>query len=382
MESPPDHHPPGSGSGGNDSEGSENHRGGRRPPSEERDPEELPPMPLGLRLAFYYLLFSLLMQLGGLFLLVLLMGKAPEAGQVPDLSLALAAQALLAPWMMMATRIFLERVDGKPLTAIGVVWPGGQPASTGRWLGAGFLLSVVLLAFWVGIVSLFGQLELEGWAPDPAQIAESRDATPTTPSESDTAGAPTHEAATVPTDALAEQATEDPPGFGRVLRLILFGLGLLVVAAIHEWGFRGYIYSALRDRLSWIHAAGLSALLYALFLVPAGELTAAGLTNILLIALVLASLRELSGNVWVGAVFHGSWNFLLGSILSLPVSGDVLPHFWVVTTQGPEPLTGGTFGPEGSWAVTGLLVATLFALVALIGDRPPLDPLPENPDED
>lgn len=331
-------------------------------------------MPLGLRLAFYYLLFSLLMQVGGLFLLILLMGKPPVTGQVPDITLALAAQALLAPWVLMATRIFLERVDGKPLSAIGVVRPGSDSPFAARWLASGFVVAALVLTAWVGSASLFGELEVKGWAPaganNPSVAADPTDSA--RPESTATRGAE----ATKP----REIASREAPDLGRWLRLLAFSLGLLVVAAIHEWGFRGYIYSALRARLSWIHAAGLSALLYAFYLAPAGDLTAAGLTNILLIALVLASLRELSGNVWVGAVFNGSWNILLGSILSLPVSGDILPHLWVVEVQGPEALTGGSFGPEGSWVVSGLLVVVLFALVALIGDRPALEPLPEEDD--
>ena len=333
-----------------------------RPHRGDPDEDGPPPLPLGLRLAFYYLLFTLLLQLGGSVLLVLLMGQPLQPGDSIDLGLAVAAQALLAPWVMMMTRIYLERVDGRPVRAIGVAWPGGEPAHSSRWLLVAAVLAAAILAAWAGLTSTLGTLELHGWDPqtETSVVAgEGSSETPAAPAPPVTVGG------------------GSAPSLGDLFRVLAFGLGLLVVSVIHEWGFRGYVYSALRDRLSWIHAAGLSALLYGLYLAPAADLTPAGLTNILLIAFLLAALRELSGSVWVGAVFHGMWNFFLGCLLSLPVSGDFFPRLLAVELGGAEALTGGDYGPEGSWAITALLILVLAVLVARIGDRGPLEPPPE-----
>lgn len=286
-----------------------------------------------LRIWLYYFLILLFVQLGVSLLIPLLMSpEQRQSGNPPDLSLLIAAQALLAPWVVMATRIFVQQVDGKPLEAIGVVWPGG------RWLVNGVGLAVGMLSFWT-LLAYFG-LDLE---------------------------------------VLGRSTGSDirswwSSGFGFGLQLAGMAFAFLMVAVIEEWIFRGYLYSTLRERFAWIHAAGLTALLYGLLLFGSEDITTPALCNILLIAVILAALREASGSVWVGAFFQGSWNFFLGCVLSLPVSGEFLPRLFEVRVEGSEPWTGGEYGPEGSWLLTMTLLALLVSLVAWIGERPPLVP--------
>jgi hypothetical protein len=62
------------------------------------------------------------------------------------------------------------------------------------------------------------------------------------------------------------------------------------------------------------------------------------------------------------------WNLLLGCFLSLRVSGLDFPRYANVEVRGAEAITGGEYGPEGSWLMTGLLLG-LVALAAFWVER-------------
>jgi CAAX protease family protein len=76
---------------------------------------------------------------------------------------------------------------------------------------------------------------------------------------------------------------------------------------------------------------------------------------------------HLIGNLSLPIAMHFSWNFLLGPVLGLAVSGTTqLKRGWhLLTVQGPTGLTGGTLGIEGGLVVTltpVLGIGTLFIL--------------------
>ncbi|MEM1203251.1 MAG: CPBP family intramembrane glutamic endopeptidase [Acidobacteriota bacterium] len=146
---------------------------------------------------------------------------------------------------------------------------------------------------------------------------------------------------------------------------LVLGLAFYAVAFFDEMVFRGYVYSTLRDRMGWVNSAGLAALLqvaaYSIM-----DLRAEALINAFLVALTLAGLRELSGSVWMGTLFTGTWNLMLGSLLSLPVSGLFFPRFRSVEATGPDWVTGAEHGPEGGWLMTAVLLALVLGLAALV----------------
>ena len=55
----------------------------------------------------------------------------------------------------------------------------------------------------------------------------------------------------------------------------------------------------------------------------------------------------LTGELAIPIGLHVSWNFVQGSVLGFPVSGQsVGPTLIAIEQGGPEWLTGGAFGPE------------------------------------
>jgi hypothetical protein len=142
----------------------------------------------------------------------------------------------------------------------------------------------------------------------------------------------------------------------------LFGLGFFIIALMEELIFRGYLFTTVRERLPWIHAGGVTALLFALLHGGDPKISAAGLCNIFLLGLILAASRELTGSLWPGAVFHAVWNTTVACVLSLPLSGEQLEGLFKVSVEGVEIFTGGELGPEGSWLLTAPLVVVVVLL--------------------
>jgi membrane protease YdiL (CAAX protease family) len=86
--------------------------------------------------------------------------------------------------------------------------------------------------------------------------------------------------------------------------------------------------------------------------------------NLLLAGIWLAVAYLRTRSLWFPLGIHWAWNWALGSLFGLPVSGitDLAPHPLLHGTDlGPAWLTGGKFGIEGGVACTlTLIVSTIF----------------------
>ena len=232
----------------------------------------------------------------------------------------------LAPALVPLTVLFVRYFDRREVASMGARLPAGGWASALRQGSAVALAVVGLLGAWLGGVALFGTVRLTAVAAD------------------FTAG---------------PSWLPGPAGGSAVLGLTL--AGFLVGGAVEEWVFRGYVYRALRERWSWATAAGASSLAFALFHALNPDVDPAGLVNTFLLGVALAAMVEGSGSLIAPSLAHGLWNFLMGSILSAPVSGLEISHLFDLQVAGPAALTGGAYGPEGSWLLTGLLVPVVLA---------------------
>jgi uncharacterized protein len=169
-----------------------------------------------------------------------------------------------------------------------------------------------------------------------------------------------------------------PPWLLLGVLLLLF----LLQGGLEEWIVRGYIYRTLKERWRPFWAALASSVLFSLLHALNPNVSAVALFNIILAGLILAALVERSGSLWGAAIAHGFWNFAVACLLSLPVSGIRLFHLLDVSITGDERLTGGSFGPEGSLALT-LLGLGLTAVLwrRLPADRPRKEIAPSTPED-
>ncbi|MFQ5925987.1 MAG: lysostaphin resistance A-like protein [Terriglobia bacterium] len=136
---------------------------------------------------------------------------------------------------------------------------------------------------------------------------------------------------------------------------------LLPAAASEELLFRGYPFQRLVEAWgAWPATLVFAALFGALHLWNPSP-TALSTLNTSLMGILLALAYLKTRGLWLPIGLHFAWNYALGFLYSLPLSGLRLEGIlWQVEVAGPGWLTGGGYGPEGS------LVTTLIALTAII----------------
>jgi hypothetical protein len=142
------------------------------------------------------------------------------------------------------------------------------------------------------------------------------------------------------------------------------GVLFLVGALAEEALFRGYPLQTLtRARLAWL-AILLTSLPFAAIHLSNPNV-AAGFTfvNTALAGVWLAAAYLRTRSLWFPLGVHWAWNWTLGSVLGLPVSGLNLANHTLLRGYdlGPAWLTGGDYGIEGGLACTiVLIISTLF----------------------
>lgn len=139
---------------------------------------------------------------------------------------------------------------------------------------------------------------------------------------------------------------------------LVSGATLMLLAAFtEELLVRGYILRNLANSMNkWMAVLVSSALFTALHGANA-HLPAAGLLSIFAAGWLMAVTFLHTRSLWFPIGFHFSWNFVQGPILGFPVSGLTLPHLLEMEQRGPDLLTGGAFGFEGSLVCALLLMA-------------------------
>jgi uncharacterized protein len=154
----------------------------------------------------------------------------------------------------------------------------------------------------------------------------------------------------------------------RVLQTLVFSALLFILAALAEEAlFRGYPLQTLtRANLAWLGVFLTSVPFAAIHLQNPN--VAAGFTflNTALAGVWLAVAYLRTRSLWFPLGVHWAWNWALGSLFGLPVSGinNLAPYPLLRGTDlGPAWLTGGSYGIEGGLACTiTLIVSTIFIL--------------------
>lgn len=142
-------------------------------------------------------------------------------------------------------------------------------------------------------------------------------------------------------------------------------LAVYVPAAVHEeLLFRGYAFQKLyawRPRFAlWFVAAGFAALH-----LGNPSLSSIGIANVFLGGILLGLAYVRYGRLWFPIGVHLAWNLMSGPILGHEVSGyESISTVFVELGSGPEWLTGGEFGIEGSLWMT---AAELIGIALLAG---------------
>jgi membrane protease YdiL (CAAX protease family) len=147
------------------------------------------------------------------------------------------------------------------------------------------------------------------------------------------------------------------------LAIILPLAEMAFVGVFEEVLCRAIIFRIVEQSFGTRAALIVSALLFGLAHIPGGGLSALGLAVTMIAGLAFSAAFVLTRRLWLCIGIHAAWNYTLGSIFSISVSGHAAQGLVNAALNGPDWLTGGAYGLEGS-AVT-LVVLGLIAAVLL-----------------
>lgn len=136
----------------------------------------------------------------------------------------------------------------------------------------------------------------------------------------------------------------------------LAGIGILLLcfivqAGVEEIMFRGWLLSVVTRKFGLPAAVVVTSLLFTFLHWSPNQHWLIMMSSFLFSAFACAWAVR-AGNIWGVMGWHAGWNWLLGIGFDLPVTGLTidLPALLVrLVPQGPDSLTGGAQGPEGSY---------------------------------
>ena len=155
-------------------------------------------------------------------------------------------------------------------------------------------------------------------------------------------------------------------GMSPVSKTLIGSLVLFIVAALAEEAlFRGYPLQTLtRAQLAWLGVLLTSVPFAAVHLKNPNGGSILAFINTALAGIWLAVAYLRTRSLWFPLGVHWAWNWALGSLFGLPVSGitRIAPNPLLLGTDlGPAWFTGGSYGIEGGVACTvALLISTVF----------------------
>jgi uncharacterized protein len=156
-------------------------------------------------------------------------------------------------------------------------------------------------------------------------------------------------------------------GFGQVVlhgarlaRFATFWAAMFVLVGLfEEFLLRGYSQFTLSRGVGfWPAAISLSCAFGLIHLHNGGEHWT-GILAAMLIGLFFCLTLQRTGNLWFAVGFHAAWDWGETFLYSVPDSGLVAPgHLLRSSLRGPDWLTGGSVGPEGSAVCFAVLAFT------------------------
>ena len=158
------------------------------------------------------------------------------------------------------------------------------------------------------------------------------------------------------------------------LEPILFILGLfpfwLLQGGTEEVATRGWLLTRIAARTNLPLAIAISSSLFGILHLGNSGVTFLSLLNIILDGVLAGLLFIYTDSIWLVVAQHGTWNYLQGNLLGFQVSGTGADAsiFSFTMGSGPDWLTGGAFGAEGS-IITTLVLLLSVVIVYLLGER-------------
>lgn len=157
----------------------------------------------------------------------------------------------------------------------------------------------------------------------------------------------------------------DWAALGVVGKELLMALVLLILAgAFEELVFRGYAFQTLLRGISPVVPILALSAFFALGHWNNPSRTLFSTVNTVLAGVWLAAAYLKTRSLWFATALHFGWNWTMGALFGLPVSGLLIPQhpIMISTVETSVWLTGGSYGPEGGAAATVVVIASIFVI--------------------
>jgi membrane protease YdiL (CAAX protease family) len=138
---------------------------------------------------------------------------------------------------------------------------------------------------------------------------------------------------------------------------------MVLVALVEEIVFRGILFRIIEEARGTVFAFVLSSLLFALAHLPNEAITPLAVANTATAGAMFCAAYLATRRLWLAIGLHFSWNFLSDGVFSLPTSGHAAKGLLRGSLSGPDWLSGGAYGVEGSvLTLAAMALATVWLL--------------------
>ena len=141
-----------------------------------------------------------------------------------------------------------------------------------------------------------------------------------------------------------------------VIYIIGYFIGYMIQGMAEEVLCRGYLFVSLTRRYHVINAAIFSAFFFAMLHGMNSGVDGLAMFNLFLLFVDCE-------NIWIVGAFHSVWNFVQGNLYGISVSGNKITSSIFTSTSaegGASVINGGSFGMEGGFAITIVLIIAIF----------------------
>jgi uncharacterized protein len=142
---------------------------------------------------------------------------------------------------------------------------------------------------------------------------------------------------------------------------LLWAFAFLMVGLLEEYLTRGYALYTLADGIGFWPAAIVMAVVFAWAHMGNGGENRIGIAGVFLYAIFSSVTLRRTGNLWLAVGAHAGWDWGQSFFYGVSDSGLQAPgHLLNAQSHGPDWLSGGSVGPEGS-----VLALILWALITI-----------------
>jgi membrane protease YdiL (CAAX protease family) len=154
--------------------------------------------------------------------------------------------------------------------------------------------------------------------------------------------------------------------YGEILFTLVYAVAFFsIAAASEEVLFRGYVFQTLSQGITVLPAILIMSSVFGIGHMNNPNANALSTANVVLAGIWLSLAYQKTRSLWLPFGLHMAWNFTQTTVYGFPTSGITFSEhqLWNATVAGPEWITGGPFGPEGSVLATlALILGTWYIL--------------------